>query len=297
MFTKDRKYSSILPSNFPLLLSQSKHKPNELYYAGTLPSPQKIGVAMVGTRRCSDSAKELCHRLVSSLQSSNAVVVSGLAQGIDSLCHEAALNCGIPTIAVLPHSIDCRMSKSQEALAQRIIDQGGALVSEYEKGITSQYWTFVNRNRIISGLSQVTVLVECPQKSGALHTADYCLKDNRLLLAIPGNFNNPYHSGCNQYLDKGIAKPVYVPEHLRETAGIPMEDGLKLEQVIHSGCTLSPKALQIFTEFKGFQKTMEEIQAQYPMNMPELLAILTELEISGLVYSTDNFQFHFNGVL
>ena len=290
-----KSYNELTPENYPHTLRASKYSPKRLFYKGTLPTADKIGIAMVGTRRPSANAEELCRRLVLSLKGTNAVVVSGLAQGIDSFCHRTALDAGIPTIAVLAQGLDSKIEGERALLAQRILDAGGALFSEYEGDTPAYKGNFIARNRIISGFSQSTLVVQSRKKGGALLTAQFCLDDGKLLLACPGNFDSELYSGTNALLDSGRAKPVFIPESLRSVAGIPLIEGANIEDLNACGVELSSGAQKVFKRFNGFRKTFSELQQEFDFKAPELLAILTELEISGLVSSKDNFQFYFNG--
>ena len=302
MIDKDRNCNIVNFEEFPLLLRESRFAPPLLYYQGTLPPKDSIGIAMVGTRRPTGSAKELCRRLVKSLRGTHAVVVSGLAQGIDSYCHEAALEYGIPTIAVIAQGLDTTIPGERRTLAKRIIEAGGAILSEYERDFPAFKGNFPARNRIISGLCRTTVLVQSKIKGGALITAEYCLQENKLLLAIPGDFDSENAGGPNMYLDQGKAMPVYLPESLRVVAGLPQIQNEKkenfatsLKQIENSGCTLSADALALFKQFNGFRKTFTELQNECNFKPSNILAILTELELSGLVETPDNYQFYFNG--
>ena len=305
---KDRKYAELAPKDFPLELAQSKFCPKQLFCCGTLPPKKSIGLAMVGTRRPGNSARELCRRLVRSLQGTNAVVVSGLAQGIDSYCHEAALEFGIPTIAVIAQGFNVPIPGERRELAKRIVESGGAILSEYGNKMPAYKGNFPARNRIISGLCRATVLVQSKTKGGALITAEFCLQENKLLLAVPGNFDSENSSGPNLYLDQGKARPVFIPESLYCTAGLPKvkkpakdapasnkDSTASLSQILHSGCNLSSEALALFKRFNGFKKTFPELQSESNLKTGNILAILTELELSGLVKTQDNFQFYFNG--
>jgi len=288
-------YRSLTPENYPLSLRISKYCPKQLFVKGSLPSSDKIGIAMVGTRRPTANAEELCRRLVASLKGTNAIVVSGLAQGIDYYCHRAALDAGIPTIAVLAQGLDAKIEGDRSTLAKRILEAGGTLLSEYEGDTPAYKGNFIARNRIISGLSQSTLVVQSRKKGGALLTAQFCLDEGKPLLACPGSFDSELYSGTNALLDSGHAKPVFIPESLRSVAGIPILDGMDMEQLSTSGILLSEGAQKVFNRFNGFRKTFSELQQDFGFKAPELLAILTELEISGLVTSKDNFQFYFNG--
>ncbi|MCQ2088723.1 MAG: DNA-protecting protein DprA [Fibrobacter sp.] len=303
---KDRKGESdasqnlireLRPEEFPLGLKESILRPKRLFYRGTLPPVDAIGIAMVGTRRPSRSAKELCRRLVNSLQGTKAVVVSGLAQGIDSYCHEAALDAGIKTVAVIAQGLEAYIPGERAELARRIVCEGGAVVTEYQGDFPSYKGTFPARNRIISGMSRTVVLVQSKEKGGAMITTDYCLQEGKLLLAVPGEFDNEAASGPNLLLDQGKAKPIFKPESLRLAAGLPLEkvEAPSLQQLAKFGCSLSPEAEELFHLFNGFRKTFSEIQEECNFKTGNILSILTELEIAGLVQTQDNLQFYFNG--
>lgn len=318
--TIQKDIKEIRPDEFPLLLRDSKLRPKRLFYRGMLPPSDCIGIGMVGTRRPSSSARELCRRLVRSLQGTKAVVISGLAQGIDSYCHEAALDAGIPTVAVIAQGIEAPLSGDRGPLARRIVEAGGAILTEYEGDAPSYRGTFPARNRIISGLSRTVVLVQSKTKGGALITADYCLQEGKLLLAVPGDFDSEVSSGPNLYLDQGKAKPVFRPESLPMEAGIPRTEiashnsgkapaeaanslsnfkkmGNSISGLKSAGCQLTPDALTLFTRYRGFRKTISEIEGECNFKTVNILAILTELEIAGLVETRDNLQFYFSGAV
>lgn len=290
--------------NFPLLLDKSIHKPKFIYTKGTLPPPTSlesdsssnpIGIAMVGTRRASNSANNLCKRLVHSLKGTQAIVVSGLAQGIDSLCHEAALEAGIPTIAVLAQGLDTRIEGSRGDLAKRILDAGGALISQFEPDEPAYKSHFPARNKIIAGLCKATLIVQSKTQGGAMLTGEFARKDSRQLFAIPGDFDNEVASGTNALLDAGLAKPVFTPESLSSAIGLPKQGGLSLENLSFTGCNLSEQATNLFKKANGFRKTFNELLSESGLEANQLLAILTELEMAGLAHTEDNFLFHFNG--
>ena len=297
---KDRKYVRIEQNDFPLSLAQSKFCPKQIYIAGSIPSTTEdgaplVGIAMVGTRRPSNSAAELCRRLVFSLKGTNAVIVSGLAQGIDSLCHEAALDAGLPTIAVLAQGLATHVEGSRGDLLTRILDAGGALISQFEPDTPAYKGNFIARNKIISGLCQATIVVQSKAKGGALLTADFCTEEHKTLLAVPGNFDSEVAAGPNTLLDSGRAKPVFIPESLRKLVGIQEPQALSLQDLPATGCTLSEPARELFAQMRGFRKTIDDIESDSGLKAAELLAILTELEIAGLVSTQDNIQFYFDG--
>lgn len=294
MKNKDSNSRQIFPSDFPESLQKSIHCPKSLFIKGTLPDKNTVGVALVGTRRPSVSAPLLCDLLVKSLRGTNAVVISGLAQGIDSLCHEAALKYGIPTIAVLGQGLNSEIGGSRKILAQKIIEQGGALVSTFENDSPAFKWQFPLRNGIIVGLSKTTVVIESKTKGGALITADLCLKEKRTLLAIPGDFNRETASGTNALLRRGLAKALFSPEDLGLYCGLTQKNDPSKKTLLKADISLSEDATKILEKVGGYTYTIEEVQELFPFKRHVLLSILTELEIAGLVYSKDGFRYHFS---
>lgn len=286
---------TVKPEDYPLLLGESIYKPKQLYAMGSLPPPTSVGIAMVGTRRPGNSAQELCRRLVGALRGTDAVVVSGLAQGIDSLCHEAALEAGIPTVAVLAQGLGTKIEGSRGELARRILERGGVIVSEFEPDTPAYKGNFPARNRIISGLSRATVIVQSKAKGGALITAEFARKEGKPLYAIPGDFDSEVAGGTNDLLDRELARPVFRPESLASILGLPRRGGQSIAAVESSGCRLGGDARALFAKVNGYRKTFPELQAESGFNIAKLLAILTELEIAGLAHTEDNFLFHFNG--
>lgn len=286
---------TVKPEEYPLLLGESIYKPKQLYAMGSLPPPTSVGIAMVGTRRPGSSAQELCRRLVGALRGTDAVIVSGLAQGIDSLCHEAALEAGIPTVAVLAQGLGTKIEGSRGELARRILERGGAIVSEFEPDTPAYKGNFPARNRIISGLSRATVIVQSKAKGGALITAEFARKEGKPLYAIPGDFDSEVAGGTNDLLDRELARPVFRPESLASLLGLPRRGGQSIAAVENSGCRLGDDARALFSKVNGYRKTFPELQAESGFNIAKLLAILTELEIAGLAHTEDNFLFHFNG--
>ena len=307
------------PEQYPLSLGTSIYRPKTLYAMGKLPpastegndsgeksiriatpdterAGRTFGIAMVGTRRPGTSAKLLCKRLVESLRGTRAVVVSGLAQGIDSFCHEAALDAGIPTVAVLAQGLDTRIEGSRGELAQRILEAGGALVSQFEPDEVAYKGNFPARNKIISGMSDTTLVVQSKAKGGALLTAEFARKEGKMLYAIPGDFDSEVASGPNTLLDRGLAKPVFSPESLRSVLGLPKTEGLSLHELSLAGLHLDKATLDFFKRVNGFRKTFSELQSEFDFNISQLLTILTELEMAGLAHTDDNFVFQFDGV-
>ena len=268
--------------------------PKQLYYKGVLPAFDKSWIAIVGTRRPSPFGEAICKALIHSLKNTDAVVVSGLAQGIDSFCHEAALAEGLPTIAVVAQGLGIPFGGSREILARKIIEARGGVISEYEESIPSQKFTYPARNRIIAGLSKSTTVVESKLKGGALITAGFAIVSNRKLLCIPGSILSETSQGTNRLIKTKQAEAIWNAEDFPDLAGAKKSGDLTKSSAAKTGIKLSPKAESVFNANAGFTPTLSEILESSGFAIAELLAILTELEIAGLVQSKEGDAFHFS---
>ncbi|HEX8994380.1 MAG TPA: DNA-processing protein DprA [Candidatus Paceibacterota bacterium] len=191
---------------FPPLFAEIPDAPERLFVRGTLPSPDEyIYLCVVGSRHASPYGKRAAASLIASLSGYKIVIVSGLALGIDADAHTAALAAGLPTIAVLPSSVDDASiyPATNRALAARILERGGALISEYTEGSRPAKWTFPARNRIMAGLSHATLLIEASEKSGTLITARLALDYNRDVLCVPHPIGSENGAGNNRLLREG----------------------------------------------------------------------------------------------
>ncbi|OGC80814.1 DNA protecting protein DprA [Candidatus Adlerbacteria bacterium RIFCSPLOWO2_01_FULL_51_16] len=191
--------------DFPKLLREIPDKPSLLYIRGELPSPDLKYLCVVGSRACSIYGKRMTQKLIAGLASYPVAIISGLALGIDSEAHKAALDVGLPTVAVLPSSADdaSLYPASHVPLAQRILAAGGALVSEYKAPFKPATYSFPARNRIMSGMSVATLIIEAGEKSGTLITARLALDYNREVLAVPHELGRETGAGVNRLLREG----------------------------------------------------------------------------------------------
>ncbi|MBX3086471.1 MAG: DNA-processing protein DprA [Anaerolineae bacterium] len=189
-------------TDYPAALRKIMDAPPVLYVRGTLLEADQLAIAVVGTRRATTYGKATSHAIVSALANQGITIVSGLAYGIDAVAHQAALEAGGRTIAVLPCGLDTIYPPEHKALAQRICEQG-ALVSENPLGEDAERIHFVPRNRIISGLCAGVVVVEAGEKSGSLITADLALDQGRDVFAVPGNIQSQASQGTNRLIQNG----------------------------------------------------------------------------------------------
>jgi len=193
--------------DYPEPLRNIPKPPGELYVAGApinelLELPR---LAIVGSRSISPYGRRITAELAGRLAESGVVIVSGLALGVDAEAHSAALAAGGKAIGVLPCPLDRIVPALNRKLAQSILDNGGALVSEYAPGTVPQKQYFIARNRLMSGLAQAVLITEAAEKSGSLHTANFALEQGREVMAVPGNVGNTQSVGTNNLIKAGAS--------------------------------------------------------------------------------------------
>jgi DNA processing protein len=195
----------INPESFPLLLREIPDSPPYLYIRGELPSDEYRYLCVVGARAYTSYGKSVVEKLISELKGQPIVIVSGLALGIDSIAHKAALSAGLKTIAVPGSGLDPRVlyPRTNILLAEKIIESGGALLSEFDPLAPAATWSFPKRNRIMAGLSHAVLIIEAEQKSGTLITARLATDYNRDVFAIPGSLFSKNSEGPHRLLKLG----------------------------------------------------------------------------------------------
>ena len=199
------KKISIEDEGYPKQLKEIKNPPKVLYYKGNLSATNKPCFGIVGARRCSVYGKQTAMNFASNLSDAGLIIVSGLAPGIDTFSHQAVVEKGNQTIAVLGTGLDEKTIYPQPnlQLSRKIIENNGCLISEYPNGTRGTRFTFPNRNRIISGLSMGILIIEAKQKSGALITVDWAKKQGRKIFAIPGSIFSQNSQGCHFAIKQG----------------------------------------------------------------------------------------------
>ena len=189
--------------DYPYLLSEIKDRPKKLYVLGNIEILKRKSIAIVGCRDCSNYGKEIAGKIAYNLAKKNIIIVSGLARGIDTYAHIGTLNAKGKTIAVVAHGLDMIYPKENYNLAKMIVRSGGVIVSEQPIGIKPIPENFPKRNRIISGLSTGTIVVEAREKSGSLITANFALEQGRNLYAVPGSIFSINSIGTNNLIKNG----------------------------------------------------------------------------------------------
>lgn len=209
--------------NYPALLKEIQNPPKLLYYLGEIKSKENC-FAIVGTRRFTSYGKQVALEIAGDLAEAGLTVVSGLAPGIDTFAHQAIIERGKRTIAVLGTGLDEKSiyPKSNLKLAREILEMGGSLISEYPPGTRGAKFTFPQRNRIISGISLGILVVEAKEKSGSLITANFAFSQKRKVFAVPGQIYSATSRGCNLLIKRG-AKLVENSNDILEELHLPLK--------------------------------------------------------------------------
>ena len=260
--------------SYPLLLKQIFEPPKELYVLGNLKKEEKNPLAVVGTRLPSSYGKVVASSMVRELASRGITIISGLALGIDGISHQACLEAGGKTIAVFGCGLDIIYPYCHKKLAEEIVKKGGALISEYPPGTKPDKWQFPARNRIIAGLSQATLVIEAPKKSGALITAFYALNEGRDVLSVPGEINKKNSEGTNNLIKLG-AKPVTTSQDVLEVFNITGEKKLK---EIKADSKEEEILLNLLA--KGEPIHIDKLIKLSKLSSPVVLSTLTVMEIN-----------------
>ena len=260
-------------SQFPDRLRTLGNPPKSINVLGNL--PEGVYVAVVGTRNCTQYGKHITYDLARELAKAGAVIVSGLAAGIDGVAHQAALDAGGRTVAVLGHGLDRIYPSHHRELAKGILASGGALVSEYDIGMPPLPWNFVQRNRLISGLSQAIVVTEAGIKSGALITARDALNQGKVVMAVPGNITSPASAGPNNLIHRGAAI-------VRSASDVVTELGFLDTNPKPVSCRNPHEArlLKLMTSGPATSDTLIEASG---LSAAEFANIITLMEITGKV--------------
>ena len=204
---------------FPKRLLTIPCAPKHLYYLGSLPKEEAFAVAVIGARQCTPYGRVQAFTFSEALSQAGVQVISGLARGIDTQGHKGALAGGTPTFAVLGCGLDVFYPKENAWLYQRIVEQGGGILSEYPPGTPPLACHFPARNRLISGLSDLVFVVEATEHSGSLITVNYALEQGKTVYALPGAVNAPTSQGTNKLLFDG-AGVALTPQTLLQELGL-----------------------------------------------------------------------------
>jgi DNA processing protein len=259
------------------MLREIPGAPPLIYVRGSLSPADDWSVAIVGTRSPTTYGREVAYTLARDLAGAGVSIVSGLALGIDSIAHEATLAAGGRTVAVLGSGVDLPYPARNRGLAERIIAQG-ALVSDFPLGTAPVAANFPPRNRIISGLSRATLVVEAGEQSGALITVGFALDQGRDVFAVPGPIFSRQSAGCNRLIRDGAALVRSVDDLLADldltVASVQREARIDLP--------VDPDEAALLALLSGEPRHIDELGREANMPAPVVAAALALLELKGL---------------
>ncbi|HCR55937.1 TPA: DNA-protecting protein DprA [Candidatus Saccharibacteria bacterium] len=280
------KINTISPDeqNFIQILTHIANAPKSLDYTGTLPTERVPTVAIVGTRKPTGYGRDVTHKIAFELASRGVVVVSGLALGVDSIAHKAALEAGGTTIAVLGCGLPRIYPSSHKGLADEIVKKGGAVMSEYERDEEARPHYFLERNRIVSGLADAIIITEAAAKSGTLNTAAHALEQGKEIFVVPGNITSPLSSGCNELLKQGAA----VLTSYQDVLDVIAPGAVAPQTRLALGST--PAETAIIQQLSSGMRDGEAIQKATKLPAAEFATTLTMLEIAGVVRNLGSNQ-------
>ena len=222
-------------SDFPSVLAEMQDAPALLFVRGTLQESDRFGIGIVGSRGATPYGKAAAERFARELAGHGLTVISGGAIGIDTAAHRGALSGGGRTLAVLGCGLDVDYPRPNRLLFDEIV-QNGALISEYPLGAQPESWRFPHRNRVISALSQGVLVVEAPERSGALNTVSHAVEQGRVVMAVPGNIDRPASVGTNQLIKDGHIVVTETEDILRAVGMVVLS---------------APKSIQTFLDIEG----------------------------------------------
>ena len=272
--------------NYPRRLQELEQPPPVLYMLGELTSEDEWAVAVVGTRRVTAYGRQVAEDIAGTLARNGISVISGLARGIDSISHQAALHAGGRTIAVLGSGLDRIYPPENRRLAEQIAAHG-ALISDYPPGTPPEGSNFPPRNRLISGLSLAVVIVEAGQTSGALITAAFAADQGREVFAVPGNITSPGSKGTNRLIRDG-AQPLLHPEQVLEALELTMVAEQRTARVVLPADAIEA---QLFEALGREPLHIDEIRSHTDLPIEKVTATLALMELKGMVRQVGGMQY------
>jgi DNA processing protein len=280
-------YYFYLDDAYPARLKNCEDAPIILFYKGEADFNQSKVLSIVGTRNATDYGKECCNKLIDDFQSRGhkVLIVSGLAYGIDSYAHRAALRNGFETVAVLGHGLSTVYPSANRNIAKEISNQG-ALITEFISDTPPDRNNFVRRNRIVAGLADATIVVESGVKGGALITADFASSYNRDVLAFPGRTFDLYSRGCNWLVKTNKASLIENIDDLEYLMGwdSPSKKTVPLQTALFAEISEDEQRIvDVLREMGQFSIDLISLHVSLPVS--KVSAMLLNLEFAGIVRS------------
>ncbi len=274
------KFIHLNSPDYPYLLKHIDNPPTGLFILGDMSICNlERTLAVVGSRKASENAKNALNKILAGFSNTDICIVSGLAEGIDTVAHKTAVENNIKTIAVIGGGFDKLYPKSNIGLFNKIINGNGAVISEYWPNVDAISWHFPIRNRIVSGLSKGVLVAEAALKSGAMITARLALEQNKELMCMPGLISNPNTEGIYNLLKTGaglVTKTQDITNYLNWEIISPEE---KLKRDVN----LTESEKLIIEELQKDSLTTDELAYKTSSDINELMVTLTKLELMGII--------------
>lgn len=269
-------------SAYPPLLSEIQNPPETLFFLGAIPRENPC-IAIVGTRKATSEGRSIARKLAATLAEHGFCVVSGLALGIDEAAHEGALSAGGKSIAVLANGLDTIYPRQHEGLAREILAKEGAILSEYSAGTPALPHQFLERNRIISGISIATIVIEAPLRSGAIATARFAAEQGRDVFVYPGPSAHPNYRGSHMLIRNG-ARLTTSPEDILEDLNMEMLTQKRTHRHSFEQFKDDPRAYAILRALSASQNPLtidklSELTTLEPRTLAECISLLIIEEV------------------
>jgi DNA processing protein len=281
-----------LDREYPARLKQCHDAPMMLYYKGTANLNAIRIVALVGTRRATEYGRDMCNRIVEGLKDADVLIVSGLAYGIDTWSHKAALDSGMDTVGVLGHGLDRIYPYANRSLAEKMLSSGG-LLCEYMSHTLPDRENFPMRNRIIAGMSDAVVVVEAGERGGALITADIANSYNRDVFAVPGRVGDPHSEGWNKLIKINKAALIQSAEdiiYLLNWDKSAPEKKMVQSSLFHEYSPEEMRVIEVLTE-KG-DMDIDALASATQMMPSRAASVLLNLEFGGVLRCLPGKVYH-----
>lgn len=272
-------------ARFPRRLREIPEAPTLLFAMGRIDLLARPAVAIVGSRAHTRYGADACRHFAAGAARAGAIVVSGMARGLDAIAHTAALDACGESVGVLGNGLGVVYPSANRRLYERMA-QHGCLVTEFPPGERPNAGSFPRRNRLISGLAQLVLVVEARERSGALITVDTALGQGRDVLAVPGPITSPTSLGCNRLIQMG-AKPALGLRDVLEEFGLPVATS----PGVHLPTDLTEDERRVLTHLADGDRHVDDLAASLNAAPPHVMAVLTSLEIRGAVVQSPGKQF------
>lgn len=267
--------------DYPLRMKKLNQMPEILYVRGNLPADDKPSVAIVGARACSSYGRNMASEFARVLSQEGVQIISGLALGIDGEAHVGAMKGKTPTYAVLANDVNVCYPRANQRIYHKILESGGGILGEQPEGTQARPYYFPARNRIISALADVILVVEARCRSGALITVDYALEQGKTVYAVPGRIGDVLSEGCNRLIAQG-AGIACSPDVILQELGMgksTLVENFRQRKVLQ----MSAEAQYIYRQLDSMPISLEDLCRRVPYDIQKVQGALLELQLEQIV--------------